>query len=46
MAKRELPTLEEALEEAGLLSDMIEYCTEKVIKQSMEQGMKQFYFFR
>jgi len=40
MARRGLPTLEEALEEAGLLPGMMEYCTKKGMKKGMEQGME------
>jgi len=36
MARKELPTLEEALEEAGLLQDMIDYVTKKITKRVTE----------
>jgi hypothetical protein len=41
MARRELPTLEEALREAGLLSDMIEYCTKKGLETAARNALAQ-----
>jgi len=41
MAEEELPTIEEALEMAGLLPGMMEYCEKKGLKRGLEQGKRE-----
>ena len=40
MARRRLPTLEEALEEIGILPEMIERCERRGLEKGLEQGME------
>jgi hypothetical protein len=41
MARRGLPTLEEALEEIGILPEMIERCERRGMEQGLAKGMEQ-----
>jgi len=41
MARRRLPTLEEALEEIGILPEMIERCERRGMEQGLAKGMEQ-----